>query len=89
MEAPKSGEVTVPEVDGVTVLVSNDCYTVERLRVDGELAFATPQPFTGVSVIAGAGPVNGEPVEKGSHLLALAACDELSRRATSSCSPAT
>ena len=33
MEAPKSGEVTAPEVDGVTVLVSNDCYTVERLRV--------------------------------------------------------
>ena len=32
---------------------------------------------TCVSVIEGAGTVNGEPVEKGSHLLALAACDEL------------
>ena len=77
MEAPKSGEVTAPEVDGVTVLVSNDCYTVERLRVAGKLTFATPYPFTCVSVIEGGGTVNGEPVVKGSHLLALAACDEL------------
>ena len=77
MEAPKSGEVTAPEVDGVTVLVSNDCYTVERLRVDGELKFATPFPFTCVSVIEGEGSINGEPVVKGSHLLALSACDEL------------
>lgn len=77
MQAPKSGEVTQPEVDGVTVLVSNDCYTVERLRVAGELTFATPYPFTCVSVIEGEGTVNGEPVVKGSHLLALAACDEL------------
>ena len=77
MEAPKSGEITAPEVDGVTVLVSNDCYTVERLRVDGELKFATPFPFTCVSVIEGEGSINGEPVVKGSHLLALSACDEL------------
>ena len=77
MDAPESGEITAPEVDGVTVLVSNDCYTVERLRVDGELKFATPFPFTCVSVIEGDGSINGEPVVKGSHLLALSACDEL------------
>ena len=59
------------------MLVSNDCYTVERLRVDGELKFATPFPFTCVSVIEGDGSINGEPVVKGSHLLALSACDEL------------
>ncbi|MDO4437253.1 MAG: class I mannose-6-phosphate isomerase [Coriobacteriaceae bacterium] len=77
MAAPESGAVTAPEVDGVTTLVTTDCYTVERLSVAGELTFPTPYPFTCVSVIEGEGTVNGKPVKKGSHLLALSACDAL------------
>ena len=71
-----SGEL--PAAEGpVQRLESNECYTVDLVRVDGELEVATPHPFTCVSVISGEGTICGEPVAKGSHLLALAACDKL------------
>lgn len=75
-----SGEV---ELAGpVTTLEQNECYTVDLVRVgeDGnaaELAVETPHPFTCISVIEGEGIVNGREVKKGTHLLALSACDTL------------
>lgn len=75
-----SGEV---ELSGpVTTLEQNECYTVDLVRVgeDGcpaELAVETPHPFTCISVIEGEGVVNGREVKKGTHLLALSACDTL------------
>lgn len=75
-----SGEV---ELAGpVTTLEQNECYTVDLVRVgeDGcpaELAVETPHPFTCISVIEGEGVVNGRAVKKGTHLLALSACDTL------------
>ena len=75
-----SGEV---ELAGpVTTLEQNECYTVDLVRVgeDGcpaELAVETPNPFTCISVIEGEGVVNGREVKKGTHLLALSACDTL------------
>lgn len=75
-----SGEV---ELSGpVTTLEQNECYTVDLVHVgeDGcpaELAVETPHPFTCISVIEGEGVVNGREVKKGTHLLALSACDAL------------
>lgn len=75
-----SGEV---ELSGpVTTLEQNECYTVDLVRVgaDGnaaELVVETPHPFTCISVIEGEGVVNGREVKKGTHLLALSACDTL------------
>ncbi|MRX79432.1 type I phosphomannose isomerase catalytic subunit [Enorma shizhengliae] len=75
-----SGEV---ELAGpVTTLEQNECYTVDLVRVgeDGnaaELVVETPHPFTCISMIEGEGIVNGREVKKGTHLLALSACDTL------------
>lgn len=75
-----SGEV---ELAGpVTTLEQNECYTVDLVRVGeggnaAELAVETPHPFTCISVIEGEGVVNGREVKKGTHLLALSACDAL------------
>lgn len=75
-----SGEVEL--AGSVTTLEQNECYTVDLVRVgeDGcpaELAVETPHPFTCISVIEGEGVVNGREVKKGTHLLALSACDTL------------
>lgn len=75
-----SGEV---ELSGpVTTLEQNECYTVDLVRVGeggnaAELVVETPHPFTCISVIEGEGVVNGREVKKGTHLLALSACDAL------------
>ena len=75
-----SGEVELS--CSVTTLEQNGCCTVDLVRVgeDGcpaELAVETPHPFTCISVIEGEGVVNGREVKKGTHLLALSACDTL------------
>ena len=75
--APADGTVTAPEVDGITLLERNDNYTVERVRVSGEKTLPQPWPFMCLSVIDGAGTVNGEAVRKGSHLLAPCGCGDL------------
>ncbi len=69
-KAPESGQITVPEVDGITELESNACYTVERVRVCGEKTLVQDHDFMCVSVIEGRGSVNGQPVEKGTHFVA-------------------
>lgn len=77
MRAPESGAVTAPEVDGVTLLNSNDRYTVERIRVDGEKVVPQDHDFLCVSVIDGEGTVNGESIKKGSHFVAPALSGDL------------
>ena len=69
-QAPTDGTVTAPEVDGVTELESNPCYTVDRVRVNGSKTLDQRWPFMCLSVIDGEGTVCGDPVHKGSHLLA-------------------
>ena len=62
--------MTAPEVNGVTELESNSCYTVDRVRVDGSKTLDSAGPSLCLSVIDGEGTVCGDPVHKGSHLLA-------------------
>ncbi len=75
-ELPASGEVAASE-GPLTTLEQNECYTVVRAIVAGELAVPVSYPFTCVSVIEVEGTLCGEPVRKGSNLLALSACREL------------
>lgn len=75
-EAPKDGS-RIDTGEAVQVLESNDSYTVELVDVDGELEVPIHHPFTCVSVVEGEGTLNGSPVAKGSHLLALSACEKL------------
>lgn len=79
-DAPKTGEITAPEVDGVTHLVSCAAYGVDRLYLDGSLAYpvaAAHLPFLCATVIAGEGSVNGTPLAAGAHFIATSSCDEL------------
>ncbi|MBM6774301.1 mannose-6-phosphate isomerase, class I [Olsenella profusa] len=83
MEAPASGEVTAPEVDGVTELMECPNFVVDRVRVSGEKNVAQPWPFLCVSVIEGSGTVCAETadvtheISRGTHFLAPAGCGEL------------
>lgn len=77
MVAPTSGTVTTPEVDGVTLLNSNDRYTVERVRVGGSKILPQDHDFMCVSVIEGSGSVNGHELHKGSHFVAPAESGDL------------
>lgn len=83
MKAPESGEVTAPEVDGVTHLVVTPDYAVDRLvvRPDAPVTFAMPWPFLCVSVVEGSGSVEVDGVRydlpKGTHFLAPAGCGDL------------
>ena len=73
-ELPDNGEA-------VQVLESNDSYTVERVRVSGELTVATPHPFTCVSVVEADGDlecmVENFHVIRGAHFLALSTCEQI------------
>lgn len=73
---PTTGAVELGD-EPVAELESNSCYTVELIRAEGPLTVSTPHDFTCVSVVEGEGTMNGEPVAKGAHLLALSACDKL------------
>lgn len=75
--APSSGAVRAPEIDGVTVLESNETYTVERVRVNEPVTLAQESPFLCLSVIEGAGTVAGRAVKKGAHLIVPASVREL------------
>ena len=82
-EAPATGEVTAPEVDGVTKLLSCEYFDVLRLRAreGGPVVLPMPGDYLCMSVVAGAGEldVDGsvEKLAKGDHLIATAACREL------------
>lgn len=83
MEAPASGEVTAPEVDGVTELMECPNFVVDRVRVAGEKVVSQPWPFLCVSVIEGSGTVSAaragveHEVGLGTHFLAPAGCGDL------------
>ena len=76
-QAPTDGAVTAPEVDGVTELESCPCYTVDLVRVNGSKALDQRWPFMCLSVIDGEGTACGDPVHKGSHLLAPSTVDKI------------
>lgn len=50
-------------------LVSCEYYTVEKLDISGNTELYMPYGFMNVSVIEGAGEVDGKPIEKGSHFI--------------------
>lgn len=83
-QAPASGEVTAPEVDGVTELMECPNFVVDRVRVAGEKDVAQPWPFLCVSVIEGSGTVCASEagvtheIARGTHFVAHAGCGELS-----------
>ena len=83
-QVPASGEVTAPEVDGVTELMECPNFVVDRVRVAGEKDVAQPWPFLCVSVIEGSGTVCASEagvtheIARGTHFVAPAGCGELS-----------
>ena len=83
-QAPASGEVTAPEVDGVTELMECPNFVVDRVHVAGEKDVAQPWPFLCVSVIEGSGTVCASEagvtheIARGTHFVAPAGCGELS-----------
>lgn len=83
-QAPASGEVTAPEVDGVTELMECPNFVVDRVRVAGEKDVAQPWPFLCVSVIEGFGTVCASEagvtheIARGTHFVVPAGCGELS-----------
>lgn len=81
---PTSGEVTAPEVDGVTKLMECPNFDVVRVRVAEGAPVTLPQthPFVCVSVVDGAGgsvttPAGSHKLVKGSHFLAPAHSGDL------------
>ena len=82
-QAPASGEITAPEVDGVTELMECPNFVVERVRVSGEKVVGEDWPFLCASVIEGSGTVCAaeagveHKIARGTHFLAPAGCGEL------------
>ena len=57
------------EHGSVEKLVDCDCYTVERLEIDGVNEFKQSYPFEIVSVISGEGRLNNKEIKKGDHFI--------------------
>ena len=82
-QAPASGKITAPEVDGVTELMECPNFVVERVRVSGEKVVGEDWPFLCASVIEGSGTVCAaeagveHKIARGMHFLAPAGCGEL------------
>lgn len=83
-QAPTSGKVTAPEVDGVTKLMSCKYFDVLRVRVDKDdpRILAQDHPFMCLSVVEGEGgtittAAGTWQVRKGSHLVAPFGCGDL------------
>lgn len=83
MQAPASGAVMAPEVDGVTSLVTTPDYAVNRIRVtaDAPVTYAQPWPFLCASVVEGSGTVRvggtSYDLPKGTHFIVPAGCADL------------
>lgn len=83
LEAPSSGEVTAPEVDGVTELMECPNFVVDRVRLSGEKRVDEAWPFLCASVIEGTGSVRASAagvtheIARGTHFLAPAGCGGL------------
>ena len=83
-KAPTSGEITAPEIDGKTELMSCKYFSVEKYEIHEIKTISQPWPFMCVSVIEGEGTVcadGGNGVEhricKGSHFIAPASSGSL------------
>lgn len=83
-EAPTSGAITAPEIDGKTELMSCKYFSVEKYEIQKIKTIAQPWPFMCVSVIEGEGTVcadGGKGCEhklyKGSHFIAPALSGDL------------
>lgn len=83
-KAPTSGEITAPEIDGVTELMSCKYFSVEKYEIHETKTIAQPWPFMCVSVIEGEGTVcadGGKGCEhklyKGSHFIVPASSGSL------------
>lgn len=83
LQAPTTGAVTQPEVEGVTHLVKTPNYEVDRIRVSGDapVTYAQDWPFLCVSVCEGSGSVTVADktydLPKGTHFVAPYDCGEL------------
>ena len=83
VKAPESGEVTEPEVNGVTHLVSTPDYAVDRICVssDAPVTYAQDWSFLNVSVVRGSGAVTANGTKynlpKGAHFIAPDGCGDL------------
>ena len=75
---PWQGEQTVSKVGDATVthLVTCPYYSVYRAELDGAMELEFNKPFVNVSILAGSGTLDGEPVSKGDHLLLTAGYGE-------------
>lgn len=81
--APTSGNVTAPEVDGITLLVACPTYTVERVRVTAaaQVTYRQDWAFLCMSVVEGSGAVVAGGMRYdlplGTHALAPSGCGDL------------
>ena len=68
---PWQGEQTVSKIGDATVthLVTCPYYSVYRAELSGAMELEFNKPFVNVSILAGSGTLDGEPVSKGDHLL--------------------
>lgn len=82
--APRTGEVTAADADGVSHLLESADFSVERWRVVDERVMPQPWPFLCASVIEGEGSASvGEcawPLHKGSHFIAPSGSGDLTLR---------
>ncbi len=53
----------------ITHLITCDCYSVEKLDIDGCISFDMEDPFMNVSVCEGCGKINGIDIKKGDHFI--------------------
>lgn len=56
----------------VTKLVTCRYYTVCRVELQGNAKFHWDQPFVNISVLSGQGTMDGQPVQKGDHMIVCA-----------------
>ena len=53
----------------ITHFISCDYYSVEKLEINGEIAFDMEDPFMNYSVLEGEGEINGIKLKKGDHFI--------------------
>ena len=83
-KAPESGEVTNPEIDGITQLMTCKYFSVFRVRVtkDHPVTLTQDHPFLNLSVVEGEGgtisvAAGSREVKLGSHLIAPCGCGDI------------
>ena len=77
IEQSAAQKVSKQEDATVTQLVSCLYYSVYRVELDGQMQKNWKQPFVNVSIIDGAGTIDGQTVQKGDHFLICAGYGEM------------